>query len=137
MFPSVFVCVCVLSFQKVLQDFVGHILTQISALLPVDYVKQVIADPPHFSSRSTPGDFTGKATARSVSESPTVEGGVVLSQDGDDDDDVTTTKRESVELYVHRALKMTACCTSLIDILSDPLLIHICMQVSVDLVEGA
>ncbi|PHJ20438.1 hypothetical protein CSUI_005731 [Cystoisospora suis] len=123
---------------KVLQDFVAHILTQISALLPVEYVKQVAADPPQFRvprTRSTSKDSQGTASPNSVSTSLGAEGGLTRSQeekdpvhDENDDDDAMITKRESVELYVHRALKMTACCTSLVDILSDPLLIHICMQ---------
>lgn len=140
---SLLLLLCSLCPQKVLQDFVAHILAQISALLPVEYVKQVAADPPQFPfprPRSTPEVSQETASPNSVSTNLGTEGGLTCSQeeksrvnDGDDagDDDGMITKRESVELYVHRALKMTACCTSLVDILSDPLLIHICMQVNI------
>ncbi|KFH04300.1 hypothetical protein TGMAS_300330 [Toxoplasma gondii MAS] len=88
---------------KVLQDFVAFVVAQVSALLPADFVKQVVADVPQFP--PSPQGCSGEVTQ-----------------------DEAAAKKELVELFLHRALKIAGCCACFMDILSDSLLLHICMQ---------
>ncbi|PFH37654.1 hypothetical protein BESB_041120 [Besnoitia besnoiti] len=95
---------------KVLQDFVSFFVAQLSALLPVEFVKQALSCLPASSS---------KQNHRALDNA----GG-----DGTDGPQDSDARQEITQLYLHRALKVAGCCTCLVDILSDSLLLHICMQ---------